>query len=137
MRVNQTCLNIARFNPSRRSNADHFWNDDTTTSESSEENQEMRGDHVVKDKSRQAAILKENFNFDCNCEACDSIQAHIFKTKPKAQNCTEKKRGDKRSFMRTLSQTWPVINRPGVAGAVQRCSINSFVTDSLISSLFK
>ena len=78
------CLNMSRFNHSCRSNADHFWNDDTNTRDlralrKIKKGEEITLNYVTGSKTREErqAALKENYNFDCHCEACDSSQAQI------------------------------------------------------------
>ena len=81
---NGVCLNMSRFNHSCRSNADHFWNDDTNTRDVRAVRKIQKGEEITLNyipgsntRAERQAKLKENFNFDCNCEACNSTKAQI------------------------------------------------------------
>ena len=82
---NGVCLKMSRFNHSCRSNAQYFWNEDTKTRDiralrKIKEGEEITVNYIsalVEPRDKRRRILKDKYNFDCNCEACDLTEAQI------------------------------------------------------------
>ena len=80
------CLRMSRFNHSCRPNAQHFWNGDTKTRDLRalrriKEGEELTvsysgGLDLISRKERRAR-MKEAFNFECQCEACNLTKTEI------------------------------------------------------------
>ena len=83
---NGVCLDMSRFNHSCHPNAQHFWNDDAKTRDlralrGIEDGEELtvsysNGLDLISRKERRAR-MKEAFNFDCLCDACDLTETQI------------------------------------------------------------
>merc|ERR1719234_3024648 len=78
---NGVCLKMSRFNHSCRSNAQYFWNEDTNTRDiralrKIKEGEEITVNYIsalLGPRDERRKILKDKYNFDCNCEACDHL----------------------------------------------------------------
>jgi hypothetical protein len=76
---NGVCLKMSRFNHSCRPNAEYFWNRETGTRDARAVREIGRGEEITLGyrqmwtltREERRRSLKENFNFDCCCEACD------------------------------------------------------------------
>ena len=82
---NGVCLKMSRFNHSCRSNAQYFWNEDTNTRDIRALRKIKEGEEItvnynttlVEPRDERRRILKDKYNFDCNCEACDLTEEQI------------------------------------------------------------
>jgi|ERR1712192_61226 len=81
---NGVCLKMSRFNHSCRPNAQFFWNIDTNTRDVRALRKINPGEEITlsyfgmtKPRDERRSQLKDIFNFDCNCEACDLTEAEI------------------------------------------------------------
>lgn len=82
---NGVCLKMSRFNHSCRSNAQYFWNEDTNTRDIRALRKIKEGEEItvnynttlVEPRDERRRILKDKYNFDCNCEACDFTEEQI------------------------------------------------------------
>ena len=91
---NGVCLKMSRFNHSCRPNAQYFWNIDTNTRdvralrkiEKGEEitlsylptypyHPEGKSYSILMSREERRAFLRDNWNFDCNCEGCDATES--------------------------------------------------------------
>jgi hypothetical protein len=83
---NGVCLKMSRFNHSCRSNAQYFWNVDTHTRDIRAMRKIKQGEEITvsykehkwaASREERQTFLKNGFNFDCNCKACDATEAKI------------------------------------------------------------
>jgi hypothetical protein len=100
------CLKMSRFNHSCCSNAHLFWNVDTRTNDiramrkirpGEEITVNYKEDNWVATREERQSHLKKEYNFDCNCKACDATEAEM---KKQASLCNEynKKKNEKEEF---------------------------------------
>merc|ERR1711971_533323 len=83
---NGVCIKMSRFNHSCRPNATYFWNTDTNTRDlrtlrKIKEGEEITVSYINTTESREErqSLLKDRYNFDCNCEGCDLNEEEIQK----------------------------------------------------------
>lgn len=82
---NGVCLKMSRFNHSCRPNAQYFWNVDTNTRDVRALRKIKQGEEItlsyihtmIGSREERRTKLKDGFNFDCSCEACDLTEAEI------------------------------------------------------------
>ena len=83
---NGVCLKMSRFNHSCRPNAQRFWNEDTDTRDLRALRKIKQGEEItlsysvnlgIESRERRRSELKEDFNFNCNCKACDLTEEEI------------------------------------------------------------
>jgi hypothetical protein len=83
---NGVCLKMSRFNHSCRSNAQYFWNVYTHTRDIRAMRKIKQGEEITvsykehkwaASREERQTFLKNGFNFDCNCKACDATEAKI------------------------------------------------------------
>merc|ERR550517_220448 len=81
---NGVCIKMSRFNHSCRPNATYFWNVDTNTRDlrtlrNVKEGEEMTVSYINTTETRDGrqSLLKDRYNFDCNCEGCDLNKEEI------------------------------------------------------------
>ena len=87
---NGVCLKMSRFNHSCQPNAQYFWNEDTNTRDVRALRDINQGEEItcsyspdiagsIGSRKERRARLKEDFNFDCNCNACDLTEEDILR----------------------------------------------------------
>ena len=82
---NGVCLKMSRFNHSCRPNAQYFWNEDTNTRDMRTLRKIKQGEEITVSyigsllfsREKRYAYLKDTYNFDCRCEACDLTEEEI------------------------------------------------------------
>ena len=107
---NGVCIKMSRFNHSCRPNATYFWNVDTNTRDlrtlrNVKEGEEMTVSYINTTETRDGrqSLLKDRYNFDCNCEGCDLNEEEIQK---EIEDVNEYKEGKRRQQMlKTASYT--------------------------------
>ena len=76
-------LKFSRFNHSCRPNAEWFWNEDTNTQDVRAVRRIKEGEEITVrytilwSREERLTELKNNFNFDCHCDACDLTKEQI------------------------------------------------------------
>ena len=77
------CLKMSRLNHSCRPNADWFWNEDTNTLDVRAVRKIKAGEEITLcyitlwARKERRTELKQDWNFDCDCEACDLTKEQI------------------------------------------------------------
>ena len=82
---NGVCLKMSRFNHSCRPNAQYFWNVDTNTRDMRSLRKIKQGEEItvsyiaslLYSREERQAYLRDTYNFDCSCEACDLTEAQV------------------------------------------------------------
>ena len=96
---NGVCLQMSRFNHSCQPSAEYFWNEDTETRDLRavrviEEGEEITIDYrgwEVETTEERRKVLKEAFNFDCGCIACDISEENMQREMDKCEMFKAKK----------------------------------------------
>ena len=97
---NGVCLKMSRFNHSCQPNAQYFWNEDTNTRDVRALRDINQGEEItftyspdiagsIGSRKERRARLKEDFNFDCNCNACDLTEEEILREAEILENYRE------------------------------------------------
>ena len=76
---NGVCLKMSRFNHSCQPNAQYFWNEDSNTRDLRTLRKIDKGEEITVNyissyllgREERQTYLKDTYNFDCNCTACD------------------------------------------------------------------
>ena len=100
---NGVCLKMSRFNHSCRPNAQYFWNVDTNTRDVRALRKIKRGEEItlcyfptmIGSREERQTQLKDSFNFDCNCGACDLTEVEIQRERKTIDKYKEEKRKKK------------------------------------------
>ena len=107
---NGVCIKMSRFNHCCRPNATYFWNFDTNTRDlrtlrKIKELEEITLTYIDTTETREGrqSLLKDRYNFDCNCEGCDLNEEEIQKEIKDVNEYKEEKRRQQEA--RQMSRT--------------------------------
>ena len=108
---NGVCLKMSRFNHSCRPNAQYFWNVDTNTRDVRALRKIKQGEEITLSynstlsREERRTYLKDQFNFDCSCEACDLTEEEILSETKTIDEYEEEKR-KKKEFQDSITLSY-------------------------------